>query len=75
MENIYIVKKELGDELYNYLGYDDMQLDDKISLDMLFCKIVAKMDELRYKIEDLESEIRDLNSNDDDFPYEEMAGK
>ena len=75
MENIYIVKRELGDELCDYLGYDEMHLDDKISLDMLFCKIVSALDNLRYENEDLRDRVYTLENPSEDFPYEQMVGK
>ena len=76
IEEIFIIKRALGDELCNYLGYDEMQLDNKISLDLLFKRIVAKLDEQRYKIEDLKERIDELeNPGDPDFLYEQSVGK
>lgn len=76
IEEIFIIKRALGDELCNYLGYDEMQLDNKISLDLLFNRIVAKLDEQRYKIEDLKERIDELeNPGDPDFLYEQSVGK
>lgn len=51
MNNIYIVKRELGDEICETLGYDEIQLDDKISLDLLLNKIANELDNRKYKID------------------------
>lgn len=76
IEKIFIIKRALGDELCTYLGYDEMQLDKKISLDLLFDRIVKVLDEQRYKIEELEERIDELeNPGDPDFLYEQSVGK
>ena len=78
MNNIYIVKRELGDEICEALGYDEMQLNDKISLDLLFNKIANELDNRKYKIEDLEKQLYDSTHNpytgSDDL-YEQSVGK
>lgn len=78
MNNIYIVKRELGDEICEALGYDEMQLDDKISLDLLFNKIANELDNRKYEIEDLKQQLYD--SIPDPYPgsdelYEQSVGK
>ena len=75
MTDIYIIKKALGDELCEYLDWNEMNYDDKISLDLLFDKIVQLLDGQKYEIEELKTEIRNLKSSDEDFPYEQSVGK
>ena len=78
MNNIYIVKRELGDEICEALGYDEMQLNDKISLDLLFNKIANELDNRKYKIEDLEKQLYDSIHNpytESDDLYEQSVGK
>lgn len=75
MTDIYIIKKALGDELCEYLDWNEMNYDDKISLDLLFDKIVQLLDEQKYEIEELKTEIRNFKNNDEDFPYEQNVGK
>jgi hypothetical protein len=75
MTDIYIIKKALGDELCEYLDWNEMNYDDKISLDLLFNKIVQLLNEKKYEIEELKTEIRNLKSSDEDFPYEQSVGK
>lgn len=78
MNNIYIVKRELGDEICEALGYDEIQLDDKISLDLLFNKIANELDNRKYKIEDLEKQLYDSIHNPytgSDELYEQSVGK
>lgn len=78
MNNIYIVKRELGDEICEALGYDETQLNDKISLDLLFNKIANELDNRKYKIEDLEKQLYDSIHNPytgSDALYEQSVGK
>lgn len=49
MENIYIVKGALGEELCDFLGYDEMHYDEKISLDLVFDKILKILKEMSKK--------------------------
>ena len=53
MEHIYIVKKDLGEELCEVLGYDEMHRDEPLSLDLVFDKLYGIVNELQYEIEQL----------------------